>query len=101
MVKLLPKPSSSIVLIAGVHKLWTNIVPNSQVVAFPYMPETPDTWLLELYVPTDTKIFTVVMALLITMLALGVPIGWLTWKERKEDQREKLDSSHLFSYDAL
>eukprot|EP00656_Telonema_subtile_P002991 TRINITY_DN11378_c0_g1_i2.p1 TRINITY_DN11378_c0_g1~~TRINITY_DN11378_c0_g1_i2.p1 ORF type:complete len:283 (-),score=47.72 TRINITY_DN11378_c0_g1_i2:79-927(-) len=85
----------------GKFMLWTNLVPNSQLVAFPHEKGDPVSWLLELFVPTDTKIGAVVVALILTLVVLAVPIGILSWKERTEDKREKLDSSHLFSYDAL
>ena len=86
---------------AGTTLLWTNLIPESQLVAFPYKPENPLDWLLELYVPANTKIMTVALAVIILLVLLIIPIMILFCRERSQDQREKMDSEHLFSYNAL
>ena len=85
----------------GTSIMWTNLVPNSQLVAFPYKPANTLDWLLELYVPANTKILTVALAVIILLVLLIIPIVILFCRERKQDRREKMDSQHLFSYDAL
>jgi len=76
-------------------------IPNSQVVAIPYKPNDPSTWTLELYTSPSGIVFWVILAVLSSILVLGIIVFVLYRKEKKEDEKYKQDIAHLFSFDAL
>eukprot|EP00002_Diphylleia_rotans_P038355 TRINITY_DN8703_c0_g4_i3.p1 TRINITY_DN8703_c0_g4~~TRINITY_DN8703_c0_g4_i3.p1 ORF type:complete len:610 (+),score=111.83 TRINITY_DN8703_c0_g4_i3:82-1911(+) len=83
------------------YAYWIAIVPNSRLIAVPYKPSDPLTWQLELYVSPSSQLLWVSVAVLVSLVAVGLIILILEYKERKEDEAEKRATAHLFSFDAL
>jgi len=81
---------------------WTGItIPNSQVVAVPYKPESPSGWTLELYITPSGLLFWILVALIAGLLILIIIVYVFYRREKKEDELKKQEQAHLFSFDAL
>ena len=80
---------------------WICIIPNSQLVAIPYPPTDPQSWQLDLYLAPSGIMVAVIASMVCSLVALGAVIYYLNWKETMEDEREKREKAHLFSFDAL
>jgi len=70
-------------------QMWIAQIPNSQLVCFPYPPGDPVNWLLELFVSPSTRLFLVTVALVSTLVGLGILIAFLHYRERKQEAEEK------------
>eukprot|EP01101_Sappina_pedata_P002682 TRINITY_DN128_c0_g1_i1.p1 TRINITY_DN128_c0_g1~~TRINITY_DN128_c0_g1_i1.p1 ORF type:complete len:701 (-),score=215.46 TRINITY_DN128_c0_g1_i1:81-2183(-) len=77
------------------------IVPNAQVVAFPYPLDHPEEWKIELYVSPSGFTLWVVVAIFFTVVLLALIIFFLHQREKAQDEMEKKKMAHLFSFDAL
>eukprot|EP01027_Heterolobosea_sp_BB2_P010513 GEZU01015426.1.p1 GENE.GEZU01015426.1~~GEZU01015426.1.p1 ORF type:complete len:555 (-),score=101.01 GEZU01015426.1:23-1447(-) len=77
------------------------IIPNSQVVVLPYPPASPSSWTMELFVSPSRTTIWVAVAVVGTLIVLAIPIIIFKRKEKIEDEREKQQTAHLFSFDAL
>jgi integrin alpha FG-GAP repeat containing protein 1 len=78
---------------------WSGVIPNSQVIVFPYNEENPSSWKIELLISPSESAKYVIAALISTILVLGITIAYLHWKEKKEDQTEKKRSSeNMFTF---
>eukprot|EP00744_Colponema_vietnamica_P011702 GILI01016452.1.p1 GENE.GILI01016452.1~~GILI01016452.1.p1 ORF type:complete len:661 (+),score=176.08 GILI01016452.1:102-2084(+) len=89
-------------LAQGTHwRLWVCIIPNSQLIAFPYPSGSPDLWELQLFVSPSTMLGWVAIATTASLILISIGIAYFHWKEVREDQKEKLETAHLFHYDAL
>jgi len=75
-----------------------SMIPNSQLIVFPYKKENPSRWVLELLVSPSESLPWVILSVLCTMAALGVVIGFLQYKERLEDAAEKKKSEHFYAF---
>lgn len=81
---------------------WTgSTIPNSQVVAIPYEPGNPASWTLELYITPSGLLFWIMVAFLASLLILGITVYIFHRKEKREDELQKQEQAHLFSFDAL
>ncbi|KAL0488208.1 hypothetical protein AKO1_015330 [Acrasis kona] len=78
-------------------KMWSALMPNSQLVAIPSPAYDTDGWTVELFVDPSTQSIWVAVAVVGTLLLLGVPIIILYRYEAILDQREKRDKAHLIS----
>ena len=72
---------------------WSGMIPNSQIIVFPYSQDNPASWLIELLINPSESGGYVIAALVVTLIVLGVSIGYLHWKEKKFDEAEKKRSS--------
>eukprot|EP01122_Echinamoeba_exundans_P015028 TRINITY_DN696_c0_g1_i1.p1 TRINITY_DN696_c0_g1~~TRINITY_DN696_c0_g1_i1.p1 ORF type:complete len:505 (+),score=116.30 TRINITY_DN696_c0_g1_i1:852-2366(+) len=80
---------------------WPGIMPNSQVVASPYPSDDVANWVLELYIsPSGTTVW-IVIAVVSALVVLGAVVGFLHYREKKQDEMEKKEKEHLFSFKAL
>ncbi|XP_013787486.1 T-cell immunomodulatory protein-like [Limulus polyphemus] len=82
-------------------RVWTQIIPNSQMVVIPHPSDKPDKWINKLFVTPSRLVILTFAALLGTCGFIGLIIGALHWKERREDRREKLQEAHRFHFDAM
>ncbi len=80
---------------------WICIIPNSQLVAIPFPPDDPSSWQLDLYLAPSGIMIAVIVSMVSSLVALGAIIYYLNWKEVMEDEKEKREKAHLFSFDAL
>ncbi|KAL6065865.1 Integrin alpha N-terminal domain-containing protein [Balamuthia mandrillaris] len=80
---------------------WICIIPNSQLVAIPYKPDDPQSWKLELYIKPSGLALWVALAILSALFALAVIIFLFHWREKRQDEKEKQENAHLFSFSAL
>jgi integrin alpha FG-GAP repeat containing protein 1 len=84
------------------YSYWTgSTIPNSQVVAVPYKPESPSSWTLELYITPSGLLFWILVALVISLLVLAIIVYAFYRKEKREDELQKQEQAHLFSFNAL
>ncbi|CDS37165.1 T cell immunomodulatory protein [Echinococcus multilocularis] len=84
------------------HKL-TFIVPNAQVVVVPYPPDNPSNWQAKLFLQPlyDMKVIYVAITLLVTCIVLLVVVGILQYLEVRSDQKERMQESQRFHFDAM
>ncbi|XP_017775696.1 PREDICTED: T-cell immunomodulatory protein [Nicrophorus vespilloides] len=82
-------------------RLWTQIIPNSQIVVIPWPTDQPAKWKAQLFVTPSKLILTSVGALTGVCVLITIIIGVLHWKERQDDKKERLSESHRFHFDAM
>ncbi|XP_070574655.1 T-cell immunomodulatory protein-like [Ptychodera flava] len=80
---------------------WTQLIPNSQLIAIPYPPDDPSKWTSKLLVRPSPLIYMTAGVLGATMLFIGAVVGILHWREKREDKEEKRQESHRFHFDAM
>jgi len=86
----------------GIHyNNWICIIPNSQLVAIPFKPKHPTDWQLELYISPSGLTLWVILGILTSLLVLGATVAFLQWREKQQDQKEKEENAHIFSFSAL
>jgi len=76
--------------------MWPGVIPNSQVVAFPYSPSDPSSWTLELYLRLSGVILWVMVTVVALLIILGGAIYFFKWREKREDRILKQVTAHLF-----
>jgi integrin alpha FG-GAP repeat containing protein 1 len=79
------------------HQRWVAIIPNSQLIMFPYEPWKPENWSLELFVSPSSSLVLVVGVLAAVLTLLALLIAFFHWKERKQDESES-QSSRLLTF---
>lgn len=62
-------------------RMWTPIIPNSQLVVFGKSAD-PETWMLELFINPTQKLFMIVIVSGCVLVAIGIAIIWLYCLER-------------------
>ncbi|VDK38105.1 unnamed protein product [Taenia asiatica] len=84
------------------HEL-TFIVPNAQVVVVPYPPSNPLNWQAKLFLQPlyDMKVIYVAITLLVTCIVLLIVVAVLQYLEVREDQKERMQESQRFHFDAM
>ncbi|VDM35291.1 unnamed protein product [Hydatigera taeniaeformis] len=84
------------------HEL-TFIVPNAQVVVVPYPPNNPLNWQAKLFLQPlyDMKVIYVAITLLVTCIVLLIVVVVLQYLEVREDQKERMQESQRFHFDAM
>lgn len=80
---------------------FTQIVPNSQVIIFPYPLDSPQHWVTKLYMTPSKALKLTAAALLLVCFVVGLIISVLHYREKQEDRREKLQQSQAFHFDAM
>eukprot|EP01133_Synstelium_polycarpum_P017959 gene17959-21432_t len=80
---------------------WVGTIPNSQVVAIPYKPSTPTSWILELFINPSGIFFWVLIAFFVSLIILSSISFFLYKREKKQDEKLKQEQAHLFSFNAL
>jgi len=92
----------SIVSDSGYYKLFPIfIIPNSQLIMFPYKPGNPDSWTLELFIRTSGLTLWVIVAVVSTLIINGLIVYFFKWREKREDALLRQETAHLFSFDAM
>nr|CAD7460557.1 unnamed protein product [Timema tahoe] len=86
---------------AGHSREWTQIIPNSQMVAILSPLEEPGKWRARLFVTPSKLILLSAAALTGTCGLITALVAGLYWKERREDRIEKLQEAHRFHFDAM
>nr|CAD7205037.1 unnamed protein product [Timema douglasi] len=86
---------------AGHSREWTQIIPNSQMVAILSPLEEPGRWRARLFVTPSKLILLSAAALTGTCGLITALVAGLYWKERREDRIEKLQEAHRFHFDAM
>lgn len=71
------------------HRMWTAIIPNSQLIGIPHPVDRPAKWELELFATFPEHMVWVVAAVVATLIALGVPIVLLFVREKRADREER------------
>jgi len=86
----------------GYTQMWTPIIPNSQVVAFPYPRTTPLQWTLELTVAPSRITLWILVALLSALVLNLIVIGIFQLREKRlDDKDEKSQAQKIASFNAL
>uniref|UniRef100_A0A0G4IDR7 T-cell immunomodulatory protein TIP C2 domain-containing protein n=1 Tax=Chromera velia CCMP2878 TaxID=1169474 RepID=A0A0G4IDR7_9ALVE len=78
---------------------WVSIIPNTQVIAIPFPLHKSSDWQLELSVSPSRYFFWILMATVVTLIALGSVIVFLDRKEKAEDLKEQQEKfrAHFIS----
>jgi len=71
------------------YNMWVAMVPNAQLVVFPFPHGSPSSWTLELFVSPSTRLFWVGIAFVVTLGILAVTIYVFHRKEKAEDNKER------------
>jgi len=77
--------------------MWICIIPNAQVVAFPYKPDEPSLWTLELFLRSSGLTLWIIVAVVSLLIILATLICIFRWREKREDRLLKQETAHLFS----
>jgi len=67
---------------------WVAIIPNSQLILFPYPLTSPADWTLELFISPSASLTVVAVAWTITLVVIGGIIVFFHAKERKQDSAD-------------
>jgi integrin alpha FG-GAP repeat containing protein 1 len=78
-------------------KMWSALMPNSQLVAIPSPADNTNGWTVELFIDPGASSLWVAIAVIGTLILLGIPIIILYRYEAIQDKREKQDKAHLIS----
>jgi len=84
----------------GFTQIWTPIIPNSQVVAFPYPHTNPLQWTLELTVAPSRITLWILVALVSALIGILIIIGLFQWREKMLDDKDE-KSQKIVSFNAL
>ncbi|KAM7541904.1 hypothetical protein Aperf_G00000010252 [Anoplocephala perfoliata] len=81
----------------------TFIVPNAQLVVIPYPYYNPPNWQTKSFLQPlyDMKVIIIAITLLATCVILLIVIGVLQYLELRADQKEKMQESQRFHFDAM
>lgn len=82
-------------------RVWSSIIPNSQVIVVPYPPDSLSSWTAKLFVTPSKLVLLTGVSLLGICVFIGLVILLLHLKEKREDQREKRQDAHKFHFDAM
>lgn len=82
-------------------RVWTQLIPNSQMIVIPWPIEHPEKWKAQLFVTPSKLILMSVFALGGTCVIIMFIIIGLYIKEKREDKIEKLAEAHRFHFDAM
>jgi integrin alpha FG-GAP repeat containing protein 1 len=77
---------------------WPGIIPNSQLVVFPFEPAVVADWTLELLVSPARSLPQVAAAIVIAMAALALSVLYFHLQEKRQDQQEKRKAEHLLTF---
>jgi integrin alpha FG-GAP repeat containing protein 1 len=80
------------------YQIWVAIIPNSQLVIFPYPPDSPADWVLELFISPTRSLWAVVTSLVVCLILNAAIIAYLHYREKQQDQREKQKNELLFTF---
>lgn len=82
-------------------KLFEQTIPNSAVVISPKPLTKPAQWRAFIYVTPSSAMLETGIVLSVVFALLAILVGLLHWKEKKEDQKEKLVEMQRFHFDAM
>nr|CAB3257088.1 T-cell immunomodulatory protein-like [Phallusia mammillata] len=82
-------------------KLWTMIIPNSQMYVVPHPPSDSSRWTNELLVTPGHNLLDTLAVLVATCAVVAIAIVTLHCMERREDRQEKIQEAHRFHFDAM
>ena len=70
------------------EKMWTPIIPNSQLIIF-MNSNDPMNWGLELFISPTSALYLIVMVCAVCLVVIGLAIIWLHVKEKQEDAKKR------------
>ena len=76
-------------------RMWTPIIPNSQLVVFANA-DAVETWGLELFINPTSALFLIVLTCAVCLAAIGVAIIVLHCQEKQEDRRKREEHFDFF-----
>lgn len=76
-------------------KKWTQLIPNSQIIVIPYLPDE-SYWKAKIFLPSSKAAVHTFGVLLGFCGVIAIIVFLLHWKERTEDRKERLAESHRF-----
>eukprot|EP01102_Stenamoeba_stenopodia_P008785 TRINITY_DN2564_c0_g1_i4.p1 TRINITY_DN2564_c0_g1~~TRINITY_DN2564_c0_g1_i4.p1 ORF type:complete len:629 (-),score=105.35 TRINITY_DN2564_c0_g1_i4:1706-3592(-) len=83
------------------YATFIGVIPNSQIVIVPEPAAVPSEWQIELYINPSVFTLWVIVAVLATLVLLFGAIMFFRRREKIEDENEKKEMAHLFSFGAL
>ena len=70
------------------EKMWTPIIPNSQLIIFMHSNDEMN-WGLELFISPTSALYLIVMVCAVCLVVIGLAIIWLHVKEKQEDAKKR------------
>ena len=73
------------------NRMWTPIIPNSQLIVFAETSETQsiESWGVELFISPTASLYLIVLVCCVCLLVIGVAIVMLHCREKKEDDDKR------------
>mmetsp|Transcript_9956 Transcript_9956/g.30362 ORF Transcript_9956/g.30362 Transcript_9956/m.30362 type:complete len:135 (+) Transcript_9956:1702-2106(+) len=83
----------------GQTRSWHGLMPNSMALIWPQSSDNTKHWWMEYFTQRrGGQMLGTVIVLLVCLFVLGIAILVLSWRERVEDRKEKLQNSELFGF---
>ena len=70
------------------ERMWTPIIPNSQLIVFADS-HVVDNWALELFISPTQQLYLIVASCCLGLVVIGIVIIVLHCKEKQEDKRKR------------
>jgi integrin alpha FG-GAP repeat containing protein 1 len=77
---------------------WPGIIPNSQLIVFPYHPRVPTEWTLELLVSPSRSLLQVGLAVLVACVACALAALVFHVRERRQDRADQRKAAHVLTF---
>jgi hypothetical protein len=74
------------------------MIPNSQLVVFPYPPDSPEDWVVELFLNPSSNWLWVAVSVVVTSVALLASIVILPWRNLKADLLLQRKAERFFTF---
>lgn len=76
------------------HKLWTPIIPNSEIYLF-LVGSDPEKWKIEIFINPTQALYLILVITVLVILVLTIIAGILHWREKRLDEKERRKQGFL------
>lgn len=76
------------------HKMWTPLIPNSEIFLF-LVGSNPEKWKIEIFINPTQALYLILVITVLVIILLTIIAGVLHWREKKQDERERARQGFL------